>query len=285
MKMWKWLSLLALALLVLPAMAQDEDECEMEEDTRVYTSDFNQGTCKYRNRYRPFEVAHQYWIMEPGWQVVLEGEDDGEEIRLEITVLDETELVNGVKTRIIEEREFIDGELYEVSRNFFAFCTRTQDVFYFGEDVDFYEDGEIVAHDGAWRAGEDGAVAGIIFPATVMVGARFFQEVAPGIAEDRAEVTEIGTKEVNGMVFENVVVFSETSPLDDPCSISVKYFAPGIGMIRDDDLELVEAGYVFRVPPLLFCLKIKKPHGDDEGQNLSSSRPIIAALGERLNAC
>ena len=39
---------------------------------------------------------------------------------LTFTVLNETEMVDGIETRVIEEREFDDGELIEVSRNFVA---------------------------------------------------------------------------------------------------------------------------------------------------------------------
>src|SRR4026209_2253557 len=75
-----------------------------------------------------------FFILEPGHQVTLE--DGGE--RLVITVLTDTQLVDSVWTRVVEERETIDGELKEVSRNFFAISTQTSNVYYFGEDVDLY---------------------------------------------------------------------------------------------------------------------------------------------------
>ena len=49
----------------------------------------------------------------------------------------------------------MNGELVEVSRNFYARCTQTGDIYYFGEDVDIYEDGVVVSHDGAWLAGKE----------------------------------------------------------------------------------------------------------------------------------
>src|SRR5262245_37603095 len=61
-----------------------------------------------------------WFILEPGYVLVLEGEEDGEPVRLTITVLDESRLVNGVDTRVVEEREEKGGKLEEVSRNFFA---------------------------------------------------------------------------------------------------------------------------------------------------------------------
>jgi len=39
----------------------------------------------------------------------------------------------------VEEREEVDGELKEISRNFFAICREHGDVFYFGEEVDIRE--------------------------------------------------------------------------------------------------------------------------------------------------
>ncbi len=246
----KWALLLSLGLAFLPLAAQDEEEeCDLEPDPRAYSANFSVDDCRFRNRYHGFERNHPYWSMEPGWQVVLEGEEDGEALRVEITVLNETEWVAGVRTRVIEEREFENGELKEVSRNFFAICHRTNDIYYFGEDVDNYEDGEIVDHDSAWRAGVDGATPGVIFPGTPLVGSRFYQEIAPDIAEDRAELTEITTVEIDGVSFENVIVFDETSRLDSPCDVSIKWYAPGIGMIRDENLFLVEAGFLFRLPP------------------------------------
>src|SRR5687767_4907275 len=61
---------------------------------------------------------NRYFILEPGFQLVLEGGNT----RVQITVLDETREVAGVVTRVVEEREWKSGELYEVSRNYFALC-------------------------------------------------------------------------------------------------------------------------------------------------------------------
>lgn len=41
-------------------------------------------------------------------------------IRVERRVLAETELVMGVTTHVLEARELVDGQLYEVARNFYV---------------------------------------------------------------------------------------------------------------------------------------------------------------------
>ncbi|MCF6155271.1 MAG: hypothetical protein E3K36_08455 [Candidatus Brocadia sp.] len=105
--------------------------------------------------------------------------------------VDETKEIEGIETRVMEERETLDGELVEVSKNYVAICNRNNSVFYFGEDVNIYENGEIVSHDGSWQSGVDGARAGIIMPGTILLGSRYFHEIAPEVATDRTEIVSI----------------------------------------------------------------------------------------------
>src|SRR3546814_912967 len=99
--------------------------------------------------------SNDYFFLMPGYKLTLEGEEDEESIQLVMTVLNETKMVDGIETRVVEERESEDGELIEISRNYFAMCTETKDIFYFGEEVDIYEGGEVVGHEGEWLAGQD----------------------------------------------------------------------------------------------------------------------------------
>lgn len=228
---------LALLLVPAPAAAQDEEE--------EFTSDFFIEECSFSDRGR----NNRFWSLEPGDSSTLVGLEDLTVIELFITVLDETELIEltapsgdrmRVRARVIEERELEDGELIEISRNFFARCRETNDIFYFGEEVDIYEDGELVSHEGAWRAGEEGAQPGIIMPGTFLLGARYFQEIAPGVALDRAENVEMDLDvelPIPDGSFERCVEVVETTPLD-PDADSVKQYCPGIGLVDDDGLRL-----------------------------------------------
>jgi len=146
-----------------------------------------------------------------------------------------------VKTRIVQELETEGGEIVEISQNYFARCKQTGDVFYFGEDVDIYEDGEVVSHDGAWLAGVDGAQPGLIMPGRFLLGSRYVQEIAPN-AMDQATHTEMGvTLETEAGTFEGCVRTIETSPLE-PGHESPKTYCPGVGLAVDSDVELVEFG-------------------------------------------
>ncbi len=176
---------------------------------------------------------NEYFVLRPGFQLVLEGGDE----RLVVTVLDQTEQVGSVTTRVVEERETKGGRLAEVSRNYFAIDADTGDVFYFGEAVDDYENDRVVGHDGAWRADGKGFKAGLMMPATPSVGARYYQEIAPGKAMDRAEVVSTDvTLQTPAGTFTDCLRIEETSPLES--GRSYKTYAPGIGLIQDEDLVL-----------------------------------------------
>lgn len=181
-----------------------------------------------------------YFVLEPGFQLVLQNEEE----KLTITVLDETKNVNGVMTRIVEEREWSDDELIEVSRNFFAICVKTKDVFYFGEEVDMYKNGKVINHSGAWLAGENGAKAGLIMPGEVKVGMKYYQEIAPEAAMDRAEILNLETTlKTPAGAFSKCLKTEEGTALD-PKEKETKIYAPGIGLIQDEDLLLTKHGFI-----------------------------------------
>jgi hypothetical protein len=183
---------------------------------------------------------NDFLILEPGFQTILEGEDE----RVVITVLDETKAVNGVTTRVVEEREWKKGKLVEVSRNFLAICADTKDVFYFGEEVDEYKDGKITGHGGTWLAGEKGAKAGLLMPGQPRVGMRYFQEIAAGVAMDRAEVISLDeTVKTPAGTFAKCLKTQEGSTLNSN-EKEFKLYAPGIGQIKDGGLLLTKYGVV-----------------------------------------
>jgi hypothetical protein len=183
---------------------------------------------------------NQYFILEPGYQIVLEGPAG----KVEITVLDEIKIINGITTRVLEEREWTRGELSEISRNFFSIDTKTKDVFYFGEDVDMYRGGKIVSNDGAWLAGTNGAEAGLIMPGSPLVGMKYYQEQAPGIAMDRCQIIKLDDElETPVGHFKNCLLTKEGSALN-LIEFEFKTYAPNVGLIQDEKLLLTSYGFI-----------------------------------------
>jgi len=190
----------------------------------------------------PGELAstgrNPYFILEPGYALVLEGGTT----RLVITVLNETRRIDNVETRVVEERETEKDQPVEVSRNFFAISTRTNSVFYFGEEVDTYKDGKVSGHEGAWQSGTGGAHFGLMMPGLPLLKARYYQEIAPKVAMDRAEIMSVtDTLTTPAGKFTNVLRTTESTPLE-LMSKESKCYAAGIGLIQDGSLKLVKYG-------------------------------------------
>jgi len=177
----------------------------------------------------------EYFVLEPGYRLVFSHGID----TLTVSVLDETKLVDGVRTRIVEERETKRGKLEEVSRNYFAIDKTNNDVYYFGEDVDMYKDGIVVGHGGSWLSGANGARFGLMMPGKPRVGARYYQEFAPKVAMDRAEIVSV-TEEVKVPAgsFTRCVRTRETSGIEH--GTESKWFAPGVGLVKDAEFALAK---------------------------------------------
>ena len=63
-------------------------------------------------------------------------------------------------------------------------------VWYFGEEVDNYEDGVVVDHEGTWLAGPEGP-PGMIMPAQPAVGAVYRPENIPGVVLEEDTVKAV----------------------------------------------------------------------------------------------
>jgi hypothetical protein len=177
---------------------------------------------------------NSYFVLEPGYRLFFENGDE----KLIVSVLDETRVVDGVQTRVVEERETKGGQMVEVSRNFFAINKTTGDVYYFGEEVDIYKNGKVSGHEGAWLAGTNGARFGLMVPGKPTVGNRYYQEFAPRVAMDRAEVVSIKeTLQTPAGTFKNCLRTRESSALEG--GSEEKLYARGVGLVKDDKLVLV----------------------------------------------
>lgn len=182
-------------------------------------------------------------------ELIYEGEEtdpDTEEIietRVEMSVLPDEKIVAGVRVLVVRDQAFEDGELVESTLDYFA-QHRDGSVYYFGEDVDNYEDGEIKNHDGSWLAGEGSNQPGIIMPPSPEVGDVFEQEKAPGIAEDRMTVLSLTEPvDVPGGSFQDCLKTEDVNPLDKRGAVEFKYYCAGIGFVLEEfeegNLELV----------------------------------------------
>lgn len=193
----------------------------------IPTNELDIAVCDPSNG--PFSVSidNPYMPFPAGQIHILENENS----KVQVSVLNETEKVAGVQTRVVEEREWTEGEISEISRNYFV-QSPDGTVCYYGEQVDEYKNGSITGHGGSWRADESENKPGIAMPGHPTVGQTYQQELAPGVAMDSARheafepsyTTPAGT-------FTDVLLVNESPP-------STKRYAPGVGMVFDDGAQL-----------------------------------------------
>jgi hypothetical protein len=199
-----------------------------------------------------FPVAHRpltpmgaapYSLLIPGFQLILASRS----ATLTFTVLEETKEINGIVTRVVEEREDRYGAVYEISRNFVALDEATGDVVYFGETVDAYQPGGVVSHPGVWQAYSNGASPGLLIPGAPRVGMKFYQEHAPPDAMDRAHVRRVGAVvHTPAGTWHDCVILAVSSTrkwLGLFARKEYHVYAPGIGMVQKQDMRLVSYGY------------------------------------------
>jgi hypothetical protein len=76
-------------------------------------------------------------------------------------------------------------------------------------------------------------------PGDATLGTTFQQERAPGVALDTAEIVATGRRaHVPLGTFKASIMTRETTPLE-PDAVEFKWYAPGVGLVRDGDLVLV----------------------------------------------
>ena len=148
---------------------------------------------------------------------------------------------NPVQTRLLQETEFEDGVLSEISYNFFA-QANDGTVYYFGEVVDIYEDGKVVDHEGSWLVGgatQPGDPAGtgnapepaVFMPANPEVGDTFKPEDLMPIVDETVKVLSLKQQvSVPAGKFRNCMKVRETSQLSP--GREYKWYAEGIGVIK-----------------------------------------------------
>lgn len=241
---WKFVAL----LMILALLGFSNSEISAVDVDSQFTKNFRLEDCHFKA-----EGVTSYFILKPGYQLVLEGEEDGKTVRFIMSVLTKTKTIDvpnigKVTTRIVEEKEWADGKPIEFAESYFAICEETGDVYDFGDKVDIFNEDGTVSHDGTWLVGtpdKDGlAEPGIFMPGTFLLGAKYFQQLADGLSMERAENSEMGLKiQTKAGTFENCVRVMETNSVEEQVVATAKTHCPGIGLVGEDTLMLIKYGY------------------------------------------
>ena len=185
------------------------------------------------------------------WVYKAEGiDEDGEPFTetIAVTVTDKTKLIDGITCLVVKDIVFINDELVEDTDDWYA-QDQQGNVWYCGEIAENYEtfegdnpnNAELTDVDGSWKAGRDGAKAGISLPGYAVIGETFRQEVLWREAEDVIEILSTSGTETTPIANCNgdCLVTRDFTPLD-PGIEELKYYLPGLGKIVEINLDTGE---------------------------------------------
>jgi hypothetical protein len=143
-----------------------------------------------------------------------------------------------VECATLEEWEIEEGEIVEISQNWFA---QSDDgtVWYFGETVDTYENGQVTGHGGSWLVGGPGAgdpaetveakEPAVFMPGDPEVGDQWKSEDLPdaGIEEFNEVIRFVKRVRVPACRFRHVLEIRGETP-----DVETKWYAPHLGFIK-----------------------------------------------------
>ncbi len=223
-------TLLAVACAPTPNATKTSPENSSAEGAYTFTRTSADFVAGINNLYLP---------LIPGTKWVYEAQlEDGTVERNEIEVLQETRTIMGVTATVLHDLVYVDGQIVEGTFDWYA-QDKDGNVWYLGEAVDNYENGELVDHAGSWEWGVDGALPGIVMWAvpSAHLNEEYRQEYYAGEAEDKGQMQSTTEKiTVPFGSFENVVKTYDFSPLD-PDLQENKFYALGVGVIKEVDLK------------------------------------------------
>jgi hypothetical protein len=180
----------------------------------------------------PTRITNPWFPVGSLTQVLQLGHEGGKPLRVEVTRLPKARTFEWdgrrVDTVASQFVAYLDGRIREVAIDYFAQADDGS-VWYFGEDVDNYEDGAVADHDGSWLAGRDGP-PGMIMPARPQVGDVYRSENIPGLVfeQDTVRSTAATVDGPRGPVQGAALV--EELLMDG--TVEEKAFAPGYGEFR-----------------------------------------------------
>ena len=180
-------------------------------------------------------VTNRYFPLKPGTLLVYRGAEEGQSQLDRVFVTHKTKTILGVRTTVVHDVVRHKGRVLERTFDWYA-QDKQGNVWYFGENTRSFENGH-VSREGSWKAGRDGAQAGIIMKAHPRVPVAYRQEYYKGHAEDQAWVVRRGGKvHVRYRTFRHKLVTFEWSRLE-PRIVAKKVYAPGVGIALERSMS------------------------------------------------
>jgi hypothetical protein len=178
-------------------------------------------------------VDNPYFPLRPGTTLLYRGTKNGMSALDVVAITSTTKVIDGVTTRVVEDRLLLNGRLEERTHDYYA-QDNAGNVWYFGEDTaELDQHQKVTSTEGSFHAGVDGAQPGVFMTAAPELGRRFRQEWSKGHAEDQFKVMNLSTPvTVPYGSFRNALLTHETTALEHGV-LDKKYYVRGIGEVEE----------------------------------------------------
>ena len=176
-------------------------------------------------------VDNPWYPLLPGTVYIYRGAEGGKPSREVMTVTRATRMIAGVRATAVQDNVYVEGRLLERTTDWYA-QDRSGNVWYLGEDTaELDASGRVTSREGSWRAGVNGAKAGILMPARPAVGVAARQEYLKGHAEDHFRVKAMNaTVSTPAVSSKRALMTEEWSPLE-PGVLEDKFYVRGVGNV------------------------------------------------------
>lgn len=221
-------------ILVVAGIMLFKSDAQKGEISKTETSEYNPAI-------NPSDfttkITNKYFSLPVGKKMIYEADTEEGVERIEIEIENGTRNIMGIETIIYRDKVYLGGVLVEDTKDYLA-QDKDGNVWYFGEDVNNYEAGNLLDHAGSFIAGVDGAKPGIWIKGEQIVGDSYKQEYYKGEAEDMRDVVAINlTVSTKLATYTDCVKVYDWTPLD-PKSREHKYYCPEVAsLVLNEDLE------------------------------------------------
>jgi hypothetical protein len=173
-------------------------------------------------------VDNAWFPLVPGTVFTYQGTKDGHKAVEIVKVTGEKKVLAGVTCIVIEDSVSFAGVPAERLLGYYA-QDRAGNVWYFGEDDEGLDNGQVISTEGSWHAGVDKAPPAFFLEGSPTVGKSFAHDYTKS---DFAVLSLAGKVTVPFGAFTDALVTKEWSPVEPDVEMH-KFYVRGVGLVRD----------------------------------------------------
>ena len=183
------------------------------------------------------QVDNPWFPLKPGTVYRYRGIKDGQRSNDVFNVVHGTRVIQGVRCTAVRDLLYTRGRLHERTTDWYA-QDASGNVWYYGEaTAELDARGKVVSREGSWRAGVNGARAGIYMPAHPRPGHGGRQEFYRGHAEDQFTVVSLSARVHTPAASSNHALLTKEFTRLEPGVLDHKYYVRGIGTVLEQTVR------------------------------------------------